>query len=428
MNIRRMFYRPRACCSFAVITYAFVLGVTFTLIQTASEIFIDSFRHGKQDLNGNGAGNTADQSPQLAQIIRRSILNYGPRFQVLPSLFSKYDENADDYSTPKTATHILIVTNRRSGSSFLGQLFNQNKNIFFHFEPLKSIEQTVPRQFFPGNSTEMISDIFKCRFPPKHLLLNFYSRNYLHRMSSRVLSSSPLCEPEETSAKRPTCKALKSTTTRSECTKYKQFAIKTIRFAKLQDIEPLARDPSLNLKIIHLVRDPRGTFISRAKSEKKPMDMTADELNNVRYLCLRMQQNLEFVTNVPTPDWLKGIYKIVRYEDMARKPAETAQDIYDFAGLGRLPRNVVQWLRNNTKTSRGDSYAVTRNSSATWQEWRYSIPFETSVGIQDVCRDVLRLLGYREVPMQYLLRDAREDLLKPLPSIWNSLHRPKDIS
>ncbi|XP_071958742.1 carbohydrate sulfotransferase 1-like [Antedon mediterranea] len=416
MNLRRLFYRPRACFSFAVITYAFILAVIFTFIQTASEILLETYKHGKQ--RSQVSGEAADQSPQLAQIIRRSILNYGPGFQVLPSLFSRRD-NSEEF-VPKDPSHILIITNRRSGSSFLGQLFNQNKNVFFHFEPLKSIEQKVPREYFAGNSTEMISDIFNCRFPPKHSLLNFYSKNHLHRLSSRALSTPPLCEPETNVGPKRTCKALKSVTTHDECLKYKLFAVKTIRFAKLQDIESLARDQSFNLKIIHLVRDPRGTFISRAKSEKKTsMDMTPDELNNVRYLCLRMKQNLEFVTNKPTPDWLKDIYKIVRYEDMARKPEETAQHLYKFAGLGKLPRHVVQWITNNTQTSSGDSYAVSRNSSATWQEWRNSIPFETSVGIQDVCRDVLRMLGYREAPMQYLLRDFREDLLSPLPDIWN---------
>ena len=54
-------------------------------------------------------------------------------------------------STPPTAHSIpsngpikvLLVTAHRSGSTFLGELFNQNKNAFYLFEPLGALQVTV---------------------------------------------------------------------------------------------------------------------------------------------------------------------------------------------------------------------------------------------------------------------------------------------
>lgn len=51
-----------------------------------------------------------------------------------------------------------------------------------------------------------------------------------------------------------------------ECLKYNTIVIKGVRILDVNVLAPLMEDPSLNLKVIHLVRDPRAVANSRIKS------------------------------------------------------------------------------------------------------------------------------------------------------------------
>ena len=49
-------------------------------------------------------------------------------------------------------THILILATTRSGSSFVGQLFNQHLDVFYLFEPLYHVQNTLIPRFTQGKS------------------------------------------------------------------------------------------------------------------------------------------------------------------------------------------------------------------------------------------------------------------------------------
>ena len=48
-------------------------------------------------------------------------------------------------------TQIIIVTTKRSGSSFVGELFNVNPNVFYVFEPLSMLTRDMMKRRFPKN-------------------------------------------------------------------------------------------------------------------------------------------------------------------------------------------------------------------------------------------------------------------------------------
>ena len=43
-------------------------------------------------------------------------------------------------------TRVLLITAHRSGSTFLGELFNQNEEAFYLFEPLAAVQGTYSRK------------------------------------------------------------------------------------------------------------------------------------------------------------------------------------------------------------------------------------------------------------------------------------------
>ena len=45
-------------------------------------------------------------------------------------------------------------------------------------------------------------------------------------------------------------------------------AMKVIYLCRLEWLVPLMKDPTLNVKVVHLVRDPRATLTSRASVDR----------------------------------------------------------------------------------------------------------------------------------------------------------------
>ena len=58
---------------------------------------------------------------------------------------------------------VIILTNYRSGSTFLGELFNQHSNAFYIFEPLFPITRKCNR--FSDLKTQVLHQYLKCDFP-----------------------------------------------------------------------------------------------------------------------------------------------------------------------------------------------------------------------------------------------------------------------
>jgi len=63
---------------------------------------------------------------------------------------------------------VLIVSAYRSGSSFIGELFNQNSEAFYLFEPLGAVYSNQIGITIPENSDEKISHLirhYNCDLP-----------------------------------------------------------------------------------------------------------------------------------------------------------------------------------------------------------------------------------------------------------------------
>jgi hypothetical protein len=56
--------------------------------------------------------------------------------------FKKYHMNHEEEKREKKVSKILLVTSHRSGSTFVGELFNKNPDAFYIFEPLALIQES----------------------------------------------------------------------------------------------------------------------------------------------------------------------------------------------------------------------------------------------------------------------------------------------
>ena len=106
-----------------------------------------------------------------------------------------------DSSTSKRV-NVIIVSEPRSGSSFLGQIFNQHPNVFYLFEPLRAVTVVtnedlylnLPSENYNRLALKLLFEILNCRFRSSFYLDHF---NSFHRSSRKALSSFPLCHQGE---------------------------------------------------------------------------------------------------------------------------------------------------------------------------------------------------------------------------------------
>ncbi|XP_061914035.1 LOW QUALITY PROTEIN: carbohydrate sulfotransferase 3a [Entelurus aequoreus] len=399
---------------------------------------------------------TAQQTPQ-------SPLDYGkrtrktarPPFKMLLSNVNatkerdsnqteeQHKEEAEDGGLLKTiASYILLMATTRSGSSFVGEFFNQHgENTFYLFEPLWHVEhmlsataETNNGSLIPANYRDVLRGLFLCDFSPLEKFISPPPQNHVTPSLFRRESSSSLCEEkvctpvikeifERYRCKNRRCGPLNLTLASQSCLSKHHHAIKTVRVHQWETLRPLVEDPRLNVKIIQLVRDPRAilasrmvAFSSKYKTWKAFMQSgrvpeNDDEVKRLQGNCENIRWSAEL--GLSQPGWLRRRYMLVRYEDIARYPMQKAEEMYRFTGIP-FSAQAREWILKNTQTTEGDSgiYSTQKNSSEQAEKWRFSIHFTLAQMVQRLCGPTMKLFGYKFVDDAKMLLNKSISLLE----------------
>ncbi|XP_069491555.1 carbohydrate sulfotransferase 6 [Ambystoma mexicanum] len=335
--------------------------------------------------------------------------------------------------------HILIVSSWRSGSSFLGQLFSQHPDVFYLMEPAwhawVAMHQSSAKVLHMA-VRDLIRSVFLCDMSVFDAYMH-KKRNVSDLFQwavSRALCSAPACDSFQRTeiSNEMTCKTLcgKYPFDRIEqtCKTYSHIVLKEVRFFDLKVLYPLLKDPSLNLKIIHLVRDPRAVVKSREQAVKALMRDNGIVLNKngtrvddskyevMREICRSHIQIYETATQ-KTPPFLKGRYMMMRYEDLVRDPAIEISAMYDFAQL-KPTKKLESWLYNITHGQgagkKREAFKITsRDAVNVSQAWRNALPFEKIKKVQEVCKGAMALLGYLDVESEKEQKDLSYEVVLP---------------
>lgn len=342
-------------------------------------------------------------------------------------------------SPPNGKVHVLLLSSWRSGSSFLGQVFSQHPSVFYLMEPGWHVWTTLQK---PGARAlrmavrDLLRSVFNCDFsameaylPEHHNVSSLFMWSH-----SRALCLPPACpltsrdQISNQTACAQRCDAPGLGGVERACHSYSHVVLKEVRFFELESLYPLLQDPNLDLRIVHLVRDPRAVMRSREESSKA---FTSDnaivlEQRNIPTAELQYQVMQEICRShvrineraiQKPPPFLQGRYKIVRYEDLARNPLEEINSIYDFVGLDMTPA-LEEWIYRVThgkgKGTRKEAFKITsRNAADVSQAWRSMLPHSKVKQVQDVCRGAMSLLGYRTVNSDKEQKKLDIDLLVP---------------
>lgn len=335
----------------------------------------------------------------------------------------------------QSRTHIYLHATWRTGSSFLGELFNQHPDVFYLYEPMWHIWQAL----YPGDAgslqgavRDMMNALFRCDFSVLKLYAgtqNISTAFIFGWKMNKVICSEPLCDAhkrhdigmvrEDRCAK---CQKRDIRELERECKKYPVMVIKGVRVLDLSTLVPLMRDPAINLQIIQLFRDPRAVHNSRLKSKqalvKESIQVLRSRKQNDKYkrllvpsnrvnraesyvssamelICDNWLSDMMLVTNAPP--WIKRNYLRIRYEDLVQKPMEELQRLYRFSNLSTsatLERFALNMTHGQGYSSDKPFLISSRDAKEAIYAWRERLNMEQIRQVETYCSEVMRLLDY----------------------------------
>lgn len=287
-------------------------------------------------------------------------------------------------SDSTNVTRVLIFAYFRSGSSFLGDLLQQNWKTFYQFEPLQymSKSERINRQ----NSTEaynVINGILNCDFNVPNSYGNIIERNTVvswNKFLRSISRVSRLADDIDFASQ--------------VCIRSKYIVVKTVRipFIYLEEWSRLME--MTNLKVILLVRDPRGIYNSR---RFRGWCSVSQQCSNISSICSEMQSDLKSYNK------LKSLYPnkltMLRYEDLVTNPFEESRSLFSFLNMD-FSYSVKRFLKTHTNsqvknTENTNPYSTYRQDSmSTAFRWMKQLNESELLDASQYCDSVLTQLNY----------------------------------
>ncbi|XP_030647245.1 carbohydrate sulfotransferase 7 [Chanos chanos] len=347
------------------------------------------------------------------------------------------DPMEETVSRNNSKIHIYLHATWRTGSSFLGELFNQHPDVFYLYEPMWNMWQAL----YPGDAgslqgavRDMMNSLFRCDFSVLKLYAgsaNITTSFIFGWKTNKVICSEPLCNAykrhEIGLVQGDVCSKCSPRDIKElerECKKYPVVVIKDVRVLDVGVLVPLMRDPTLNLQIIQLFRDPRAVHNSRLKSKlalvKESIQILRSKKETDKYKRLlvpnsRVNRAENYVASamelicdnwlsdmllvMSAPPWVKRNYIRIRYEDLVLHPVEELRRLYRFSNLTVSPameKFVMNMTHGQGYSSDKPFLISSRDAKEAIFAWRERLNVEQITQVEAYCSEVMRQLGYEK--------------------------------
>ncbi|XP_070201409.1 carbohydrate sulfotransferase 3-like isoform X2 [Littorina saxatilis] len=326
---------------------------------------------------------------------------------------------------------LLIVTYMRSGSTFTGDLFDQHPDVFYVYEPLHAVEKSIvmtrqTARFWDKPSVKVDTANKTAIEKLEDGIVGGYLNCNFQNIDITTLED-PFMKFGQKTEQFGRCRGQNKGVIgtfrclpglQRSCCRAKVVASKTIRYTMTRALTLMANDAKV--KVIHLVRDPRATMLSREKYGK--VDRRSVEKHCVQF-CQAVRTDLQIGREAMTrfPDRILR----VRYEDFASHPTRFAEMLLRFAGL-EMTAKQREHLRQITSGPNHQCATCIRllntNSSYNAFSWRRGINLDDVKMIDKQCEGVYPLAGYLPLPLASSVRNLS------LPSLMEPAQVPGFLS
>ncbi|XP_075986951.1 carbohydrate sulfotransferase 4-like [Anticarsia gemmatalis] len=274
----------------------------------------------------------------------------------------------------------VIISTWRSGTTFLGEVLNAIPGTFYHYEPL--LKHGIVQIRGPPDSNQALSTItnmLKCNFEGMEDYFE-YGKTHLHQFSHNTRLW------DHCKYKKDLC--YDADFTSRFCKLFPFQSMKVVRL-RLRLIQELLDNNELNVKVVLLIRDPRGVMQSR---QHRSFCQPAPDCWQPDLLCADMISDYVAAGRLlpKYPDRLM----VLRYEELALNPNVTTHRILKFLRLSGT-QSLDEFLQSHTNVEVAGVSSTFRVSRDVPFRWKYALDFNYVDEIQMVCKEAMNLWGYR---------------------------------
>lgn len=296
------------------------------------------------------------------------------------------------------------------GAETVGQIFGLNPEVYYIYAPLKLFYKAglATEGFNESQASAMLKEVLKCEMDTlinTAIVFNMKTLNsldYVKWWGQRTFCQNKVLVTDEEDHKtsgmnvrqhegrwnhNQVCDPLNTKDNREICLGHESRVVMT---KALRNITSLMALLESGVKVIHLVRDPRAD-IARVRGER---DIPLMEVSS--WFCSGKGGDLKNVLALyrNRPNTLRN-YRLVRFEDFVYELESKTERLADFLGFN-ISEAVRKWIKEFSNTPEGKRWTETRRKSRTIENWRTTISHEDMIKLQNDCRDILNILGYRE--------------------------------
>ena len=320
----------------------------------------------------------------------------------------------------------LVATTWRSGSTFLGDLLNHYPGVFYYFEPLHYYSHMSEEERAEAEEPlEFLRSLYSCSFTEsnegflKHVAENSF---LLAKHNKRLWNSCSHLKHGEMICLSPEY-------LNQICSLHPIRLIKTVRF-RVAKVEKLLQDPAMDLRVVLLVRDPRGVYNSRGSGPVASWCKEKEECADPTVGCRDLADDIVAAEGLTAR--YPGKVTLVRYEDLSLSPEQTSRHLLNFVDLPWTEaisnyidtHTKVDWMRSRlTNVSRQrekalSAHVTAKNSTATAFAWRQELTLARTLDIQRRCSGPMRRLGYSLIHTQRQLDKKELPIAKSAREVW----------
>ncbi|XP_052807511.1 carbohydrate sulfotransferase 3-like isoform X1 [Mya arenaria] len=361
--------------------------------------------------------------PQQNNIQSRGALN------IITYYVNGAEKNKTEHSTSgeenmeagsSGTTHIIsnksiIVINAylRTGSTFTASLFETYPGVFYIFEPLHDIERgfraaeaaktDVSLQYVDSSRKVTISkrssvyleevcSWLSCRL--QDLSKTSLNERFLSQYNTKMKPFQTCMRTAKISLNGLNYGSAITSCLKKPIQDCQSASFVVLKFIRMRIGELASLLPYFpNMKIVHLIRDPRGMFNSRNHVGLSKVQRNSSDKDAVHGFCRLLEEDLRHSKEISIshPDKIF----VLQYEDIAEHPYEWAKRLYKFAGM-EYTNSTEDFVRRSTSATKdtGNMQTQRKNSTATSVKWRMQLSAPTAMYIYNTCRKSMDILGY----------------------------------
>lgn len=296
---------------------------------------------------------------------------------------------------------VIIYAKYRTGSTFTSEFFFRHRDIAYMFEPLRLKDS----RDIVKDGQQILWDMLSCRFQTDEVkrVLGWWMDRVVF---CQITDQTPGCLHGHNVA---ISRALE------HCNSVNNRVVKVIRIENIWELEEHMRE---GVKVVHVVRDPRGLTHSRMKLHKAHTHFgQVDEAS--REYCEGAVEDIRYIQRQVAIDEaaVKQRYHVIRYEDLAWEPEQQMEELYNFLQI--TPDDSLKtWVRQTTNASesgatnnKGYVYGTNRaNPAYTSIAWHKTMKYSDVETVQKNCANFMDVFGYTSLFSEEELRQSDKSL------------------